>query len=1055
MTHFIIRLFHMASSLSASLARVLVFCQLSGGFILTTQTARAATNSTANNQVAVLDFKVENPTANTGERAAGLEDFFEVALQKQDVPVLERRNLRLVLAERNLRANGLLSLETLSQARLPAVDYFVNGSVTFLGEGEFSLTLSIIKADQATVESTVTRHGAYPDDWLPTMDLLAKDVSVRLQHPKQAGTQRSEFEMMTWLPEAALPFFKGLDYYSRGDYALAVPWFRDSYEMDRHFDIARHWEARSYYKLNLPQLAKAVSVSGTNDVFTRTDLKRPVAAVVASGNISAAGHAAFLEALAQSDQFELFDPASIGATAREIDLQLTGQMAAPLNDRSVWLVVDDLIYLDAPDSKTLVVRQQNLLSGEIVREAKVQATQADETNCSALAKVFVDGGNKSSAKSVEPGKSDQQALPEPMAQDRPEVAFAKTLRLAAADPQSAKLWIGLADFYPGEIKKLLLEQAVSIIATNRQEANASYWLAAALWREREMTRRIFYLPTATRLAPNPLTNDFSRLLQWFPESYEAKNLVEVTNHGEGSYIYTEIKDHRYLDSVFDQRNSRQSQPPTTPPRPQEVVASSQPIPAVTEEKKLARLRAYLRDGRTAPAWQLVNSIPQSDNFSASTEVKAIHDGLLKTIMGENDRYGEFTAAVGSKNLERALELGRTLLNCYSREQRMDVIEKCGQLIGAKQGDPAHWQFVFSEAKRYRDDFLFNPVTGGPSENIEYQLIPGTTLVMRVDYGPDGRYERLVGEVAENAHLLPPSDLTADIFEQIRNDENLPRSKRLTAAFDLAMVKQGQGNNFEALELLKDLVSQTEGADEPLVRSDHWSESVGRAAFTALRKIRIYADTDTNVCVCCGIVPDEPPQKPVNFEEINRRLGELWKQQIGEAGTNLPPVKQQLLADPGNFFPAILYKLRMAQEVSHTLIFCADLGTNALPALPVIAQIIRRGGPFQDYNNALNALAALGSMAGCAKPLLILAQENADNGNFQYAFKRIGPAPRRVMPQLAQLLYHKNPAICKSAALAIIETAVLDPGQFNGISEEQQVTMIRKWWETKGSLQAWN
>jgi len=188
--------------------------------------------------------------------------------------------------------------------------------------------------------------------------------------------------------------------------------------------------------------------------------------------------------------------------------------------------------------------------------------------------------------------------------------------------------------------------------------------------------------------------------------------------------------------------------------------------------------------------------------------------------------------------------------------------------------------------------------------------------------------------------------------------------------------------------------------------------------------------------------------------MNRKLGQLWKQQIGELGTNLPPIKQQLLADKENMIPTLLYKLRTGQEVSHTLIFCSDLGTNALPALPVIVQIIHRGEPFQDYNNALMALGALGPAAGCAQPLLILARENADNGNFNYALKRIGPAPRRAMPQLAQLLYHKNPEICKLAARAMMETAALDQNQFHGLAEDQQVTAVRQWWETGGMTQAW-
>jgi hypothetical protein len=98
---------------------------------------------------------------------------------------------------------------------------------------------------------------------------------------------------------------------------------------------------------------------------------------------------------------------------------------------------------------------------------------------------------------------------------------------------------------------------------------------------------------------------------------------------------------------------------------------------------------------------------------------------------------------------------------------------------------------------------------------------------------------------------------------------------------------------------------------------------------------------------------------------------------------------------------------------------------------------------------------MGKAAGCAKPLLILARENADNGNFNYALQRIGPAPRRVMPQLAALLYHKNPTICKLAAQAMIETAALDRKQFKGLSDEQQVTLVRQWWEGTGIHQTWN
>jgi hypothetical protein len=72
--------------------------------------------------------------------------------------------------------------------------------------------------------------GTYPYGWLSAIESLTKEVSTCRQIPKPKPSGRSEFEMIIWLPEAALPFFKGLDYYSRGDYALAVPWFRHSYK---------------------------------------------------------------------------------------------------------------------------------------------------------------------------------------------------------------------------------------------------------------------------------------------------------------------------------------------------------------------------------------------------------------------------------------------------------------------------------------------------------------------------------------------------------------------------------------------------------------------------------------------------------------------------------------------------------------------------------------------------------------------------------------------------------------------------------------------------------
>lgn len=994
--------------------------------------------------VAVLDFRQETPVAY--EHSAGLEDFFEIALQKRDVPVLERRNIRLVLAERNLNG-GLLSADTLSQAKLPSVNYFINGQVAFPNDREFTLTLSIIRADRSTVESAITRRGYYPGDWLASIEALAGDVASRLHLPKQLNAaQRSQFEAMTWLPEAALPFFKGLEFYGHGDFAGSVPWFRDSYGKDKHFDMARQWEARAYRKLDLPQLANVWSSVATNATARAANSKRTVAAVVASEKIPASARAAFVQALAQKEELELFDPASIGATAREVDLQLTGQMETPLNERSVWLVVDDMIYIDVPETQTLVARQQNLLSGKTIKQAKIKAAAADDVNCAALAAALLAG--EKSASVADPGTNGLQSMPEPGRMEPAETGLPKALRIAQAHPESAKCWVGLADAYGGDrpFKSVCLDQAIGAIERNREQPDAVFWLTSALWRKRDMTRRIYHDPDPQLRAPNRLTNDFVPLFQWFPKSGEAASLAERTNHGEGKYTLVDPADPKYLSPVYTNWIGRNfdvrvpSRGPKYAPQP------------FTDEQCFARLSQFMKEGRTAPAWALANVLLRSGKPSVQTQAKPAFDKLLDTAVSEHERFNNFKAAVAAGEPQRIIREGETLLKCFDRRERAEVIKQCSEAIKKQRGDQL--KFLFEQASQYRNDFLLDPLTGAPGNNKEFQLLENSRLVQPVIVGDYG-YEPIMGTVAELAASQPASELTKEIFVYIRNDWSLPLEKQLTAAYDLAILEQARGNTFEALDQLKELLRQTEGTGLPLRRNNIWSQSIQEAAFDALLRLRIYADSDLDLGECCGKIAAEAPQKPVNFEEIDRKIHELWAQRPGMVTNSAPPIDAQLMADKDALMRVVIYKLSAGQEEAFIMSFCADLGTNALPALPYIARIIQRGGPFPAYNNAILALGSLGSAAACAKPLLILAQEKEDNGNFASALRGIGPAPRRVVPQLARLLFHKNPDVCKRAAKAMLETAGSELRPYQDLADAQQVAQLRTWWEQTGAAAHWN
>jgi hypothetical protein len=111
--------------------------------------------------------------------------------------------------------------------------------------------------------------------------------------------------------------------------------------------------------------------------------------------------------------------------------------------------------------------------------------------------------------------------------------------------------------------------------------------------------------------------------------------------------------------------------------------------------------------------------------------------------------------------------------------------------------------------------------------------------------------------------------------------------------------------------------------------------------------------------------------------------------------------------------------------------------------------------FPECNNALSAFCGLGRPAACATPLLILAAEGTTSTfNAEAALRSVGPAPPKVMPYLAKLLYHKNPGVCKRAAKAILRAARLQVSRGSGESDEDLLNSVRKWWEKEGMNVDW-
>lgn len=1008
----------------------------------------AVTSRAEQVRVAVLDFKTENGVNGGEDWTVGLADFVELALQKEGVEMLERRQIRLVLGERELRSGGIVSAADLRKRGLPAVDYFVSGSVRRLAGNEFALTVSINRADSATLESSFTRRGVHPTEWLSAIDSLAKEAAGQLRSKVQASPSRSEFESLTWLPEAALPFFKGLEYYARGDYPLAAGWFRTALGKDPRFDQARLWEARALRQFGFPELAefalaatrKGVGIGRTNEA------KLPVVTVIATKDVSMGNRAAFVNVLARSGRFEMFEPQAIGATAREIDLQLTGQMAAPLNERSVWLVVDSMVFLEMAEGE-LRARQSDLLSGQPLRQVTIRADGAEEQSFVRLANRFLNTPAKEGAK---PSLTvAEESVVEPKAGDRSEVVFGKVLRLAKAHPDQARPWIGLADFY-GEWtpRMLLLDRAIATIEADPLQREASFWLTSALWRKRVMVRRAWFYPDATGYQENPLTNDFALVLKMFPQSTDAQSLGEWT-HKAGVYTYSQPTNRAYLNPPYGDGSIKPI-----------WIADTKPTADVNESAWLARLKQNRERGENAKAWMQANWRVPPLSPGAQKEVERINAELLEISRRELEEFKTFTAAIERGDNQHALELGRGLLRCLFRTQRLAVIEKCAPLVKAANGCAAQVSFLLAQMERYSDDFSVDPVTGAPrTETVDYRWDANTDRPSSwSNLSVDLTCSSVLAGLVESGTACGDLELTARVYEGLQNNVTLPRATRLTAMFDLARVRYDQGRAFEAVELLQDLLTQTEGADVPQSRGgSQISVGLESAAFALLKKIRLFADPEVNFAECCGAMPRGPLPKPENLDEMNRWFAELWSQVRGGVGGNNRPIKEQLIERRAEVLPAMLYNLQQRQSVQQMVMFAGQMGTNALEALPFVVYYVVASDPFPNtiYNNALAALSGSGKSAGCALPVLILASEGSESlFNVKAALSRVGGAPPRVMPYLARLLYHKSPTVVEKAARAMIETAALRGLPFDDQSGEELIRAVRNWWEQDGSRRDW-
>ena len=1019
--------------------------------------SQGANLNASSDKVAVLDLIHEKaPEGGDRDWIVGLADTFELALQEENVATLERRQIRLLLGERELLGQGVISADTLRAARLPSATWFVGGQVQRGASNEFVITVSLVHPGSATVETSFTRRGSYPVEWSSTIFAIAHDVasylrSVTVPAPRHAG------ESMTWLPEATLPFFKGLECYARGDYAGAIVQFNKARTEIQPFDLARLWEARAYQHAGFPELAEfAIRPLKIRQPAVINPPAKPVVVVLGGRGITSTGRAAFIRELARSGRFTVFEPTWIGATLREVDLQLTGQMAAPLNENSGWLVIDDVVFLDSisvegNSSACLRARELRLLSAGLVRQAMLQGLEKNkDVQYVRLAQQFIRARSKKNSESVIENNStiDSSAMPSPS--DPFEISFAKALRLVQQHPTNPRYLIGLSDYYSTEWlpKAWLLDRAIEQIGHDRTQPDAAFLLTSALWRKRNASRRPWWTPDA------PLKEDFALLNKWFPNSPEIMTLAEVTEKAGSYYTHSAPQDARYLGNLYWTGN------PQSPLG--SCLASHQTSAALLSDKeKLERLRLHRKSGANAKAWPLAVSLRLSKDPAIGAEAQQIYMDLLGVLIQEYRQYRSFTMASQQDAAQAVWTRGQLLLNCIDRYQRGSVIKLCSRLARETRGAEAQFRFVWEQVERYKDDFDIDPALGiTKTELLNGDGGQGQATISWSIGSPIIDYCVLMGELAEEMQQQLRPDLAGKVFDRLYHEEDIPVANRLTAAYDLAEVCYETGRYFEALDLLEKVITDTQGTTTPKARKNGVSGTLEEAAFTLLKKVRLYADSQMDFCHCCGKPSDDPPMKPANFESVEKLFGELQGRYQLRQGADNSSVQNALLEKKDEVLPFILYQLRRGEMMNgYTLIFCGLLGTNAAPAVPYLVPWVCHTS-FESIN-AASALSQIGKSSGCSVPALIVAAEEfrADRPTFaknaSFALKQVSPAPRESVPYLARLLYHANPAVAGRAARAIAESAPLGGHEWEGKPQPELVSLVKRWWEQQGAKQNWN
>ncbi len=324
---------------------------------------------------AVLEFTISGNEEGGEDWAAGLADFTAAALQEHGVATFERSRLNYLLAEHKLQDQGFTQSIWAIRQKLPWVHFLVNGTVNKDKSAVFTLTLVLTDMSTGQEAARASKTGRYPDQIAEAASALAAQIAEKIAPAKGRKINRAEKQGFTNSPEVALCYYKGLDYYLRGQPEYAEHYFRQASNLDKNFFIAKSWRLRAYERLGLQDFADLVAkelhqAGGASAETQLKDKERLTVSVIPPADAesrNAALEEVLRAVITNHPSLQLFSHDTIAAVSDEIDLSLSSSFDQHMLKDQEWLATDALFSISrTEDEKHVTVQLIDSLSGQIV-----------------------------------------------------------------------------------------------------------------------------------------------------------------------------------------------------------------------------------------------------------------------------------------------------------------------------------------------------------------------------------------------------------------------------------------------------------------------------------------------------------------------------------------------------------------------------------------------------------------------------------------------------------------------------------------------------------------